>query len=102
MLIQMNDDELQLIYQNITQLNDNEKDINDDKEGSVCIPDNTNYISGKTGGAISVFNKLSGANLFQIPCELHVAHIIINNFEEVSSLILVDFYRKNLRQIFYI
>uniref|UniRef100_U9UC69 Uncharacterized protein n=1 Tax=Rhizophagus irregularis (strain DAOM 181602 / DAOM 197198 / MUCL 43194) TaxID=747089 RepID=U9UC69_RHIID len=31
MLIQMNDDELQLIYQNITQLNDNEKDINDDK-----------------------------------------------------------------------
>ncbi|CAB4404966.1 unnamed protein product [Rhizophagus irregularis] len=50
----------------------------------VCVSDNTNYMSGKSGGAISLFNKLSNANLFRIPCGLHVAHIIMNNFEEVA------------------
>jgi hypothetical protein len=50
----------------------------------VCVSDNTNYMSGKSGGAISLFNKLSGANLFRIPCGLHVAHIIMNNFEEIA------------------
>jgi len=38
----------------------------------VCVTDNTNYMSSKSGGAISLFNKLSGANLFRIPCGLHV------------------------------
>ncbi|RIB28832.1 hypothetical protein C2G38_1349514 [Gigaspora rosea] len=50
----------------------------------VCVTDNTNYMSGKTGGAISLFNKLNNTNMFRIPCGLHVAHIIMNNFEEAA------------------
>jgi hypothetical protein len=56
----------------------------DSQQCFVCITDNTNYMSGKSGGAISLFNKLSGANLFQILCGLHIAHIIMNNYEEVT------------------
>ncbi|CAG8841654.1 7562_t:CDS:1, partial [Racocetra persica] len=41
----------------------------------VCISDNTNYMSGKAGGAISLFNQLNNANLFRIPCAFHVARI---------------------------
>lgn len=41
-------------------------------------------MSGEAGGAITLFNKLSGAKLFRIPCGLHVAHIIMNNFEEIA------------------
>lgn len=39
-----------------------------------CISDNTNYISRKTGDAISVFNKLSSVNLseFLIDFMLHI------------------------------
>ncbi|PKK61653.1 hypothetical protein RhiirC2_816295 [Rhizophagus irregularis] len=47
------------------------------------VSDNTNYMSGKTGGAVALFNKLTGAESYRIPCSLHVVHNIMNNFEEV-------------------
>ncbi|RIB02031.1 hypothetical protein C2G38_2150184 [Gigaspora rosea] len=50
----------------------------------VCVSDNTNYMSGKSGGAITLFNKISEAKITRIPCGLHVAHIIMNNFEETA------------------
>ncbi|RIB00905.1 hypothetical protein C2G38_2128833 [Gigaspora rosea] len=50
----------------------------------IFISDNTNYMSGEFGGAITLFKKISGGKLFRIPCGIHVAHIIMNNFEEVA------------------
>ncbi|CAG8478622.1 15867_t:CDS:2 [Gigaspora rosea] len=50
----------------------------------ICISDNINYMSGKNRGAITLFNNISSAKLFRIPCGIHVAHIIMNNFEEIT------------------
>jgi len=48
------------------------------------LTNNTNYMSGKTGDAVTKFNQITGANTFQIPCSLHVIHIVLNAFETTA------------------
>jgi hypothetical protein len=48
------------------------------------LSDNTNYMSRATGSAVVKFNQISGSKAFQIPCTLHVMHIILTNFEELA------------------
>ena len=50
----------------------------------IFLFDNTNYMSGQVGGAVAKFNKLAKCNCTRIPCELHVLHLILNNFEETA------------------
>ncbi|GES92777.1 hypothetical protein GLOIN_2v1789957 [Rhizophagus clarus] len=38
-------------------------------------------MSSKTGKVVTLFNKLTGTESYQIPCSLHVMHIVMNNFE---------------------
>ncbi|CAG8672991.1 11004_t:CDS:1, partial [Funneliformis caledonium] len=45
---------------------------------------NTNYMIGIIDGAVAKFNQLFKTNTFQIPCALHIAHIISTNFEEIA------------------
>ena len=48
------------------------------------LSDNTNYMSGITGGAVVKFNQISGVKTFRISYALHVVHIISTNFEEIA------------------
>src|SRR6185369_13390965 len=42
------------------------------------LSDNTNYMSGQTGGAVAIFNTLANINCFRIPYGMHVAPLIMN------------------------
>src|SRR5690349_5624925 len=48
------------------------------------LSDNTNYMSGHVGGAVTKFNQLAQSNCIRIPCRLHVLHLVLNNFEETA------------------
>ncbi|CAG8825595.1 7154_t:CDS:2 [Cetraspora pellucida] len=48
------------------------------------LSDNTNYMSGHIGGAITKFNQLTKSNCIRISCGLHILHLILNNFEETA------------------
>jgi hypothetical protein len=46
--------------------------------------DNTAYMSGSKGGAITLFNKKTGLNSLRIGCGLHIIQIVLNNFEQAA------------------
>ena len=48
------------------------------------LTDNTAYMSAEKGGAITRFNTMAAADSFCIPCGLHVAQIILMNFENTA------------------
>lgn len=48
------------------------------------LSDNTNYMSGKNNGAVKLFAEMAKNQCFWIPCSLHVAHIILNTFEDTA------------------
>jgi len=45
------------------------------------LTDNTSYMSGLAGSAVTEFNKMANINSFRIPCGLHAIHIAMTNFQ---------------------
>ncbi|CAG8543543.1 7134_t:CDS:1 [Ambispora leptoticha] len=46
--------------------------------------DNTAYMSGCKNDVVVLFNKKTNSNSFQVSCGLHVAHIMMLNFENAA------------------
>jgi len=56
----------------------------DIKKCSVWLRDNTAYMSGNQNGAIALFNKETNSDVIRIGCDLHIMHIVYNNFEQAA------------------
>ncbi|CAI2182898.1 8906_t:CDS:2 [Funneliformis geosporum] len=48
------------------------------------LTDNTAYMSSEKENATTCFNIIASANSFRIPCGLHVAQIVLMNFENTA------------------
>lgn len=65
-----------------TVINTINKDGLDIKKCSLLITDNTAYLSGDKKGAVVLFNKKTGLDVFRVGCTLHIIQIVLNHFEQ--------------------
>ncbi|CAI2190633.1 17968_t:CDS:2, partial [Funneliformis geosporum] len=65
----------------ITVINIINEDSLDIKKCSLWITNNTAYLLGDKKGAVVLFNKKTGLNVFRVGYTLHIIQIVLNHFE---------------------